>query len=263
MELKIDNREGSLLPLVCNRFDNSSIPNTIISCECLPLGDAIITDSNGADLIIFERKTLADLAASIVDGRYQEQSQRLLGCGLPPHNIVYIIEGTFTVYNYRARAITGDALWAAIVALSLKKGFSVMRTINTLETADYIYHVFRKSKDIFKSRISDNGGPQNIVDKHVASLSKVKRENITCENGQQLMLACIPGVSTKAANAILEEYTCIGDLIAALRKDPNCISGICIKCENGKLRRIPKTAVNNLRSYLLYERESTVIQVDS
>lgn len=40
---------------------------------------------------IVERKTADDLAASIMDGRYDEQKFRLKHCGL--NNVIYLIEG--------------------------------------------------------------------------------------------------------------------------------------------------------------------------
>ena len=74
--------------------------NHEIKCERLPLGDLILHDPNlgqGRDIVIFERKTLNDLAASIRDGRYKEQSFRLIetaaATGFNTHHIVYIIEG--------------------------------------------------------------------------------------------------------------------------------------------------------------------------
>ncbi|CAE7785586.1 Mus81, partial [Symbiodinium microadriaticum] len=40
---------------------------------------------------IVERKTVLDLASSIVDGRYEEQKQRLSSCGV--QHVVYLVEG--------------------------------------------------------------------------------------------------------------------------------------------------------------------------
>jgi crossover junction endonuclease MUS81 len=40
---------------------------------------------------IVERKTSDDLAASIRDGRYDEQKYRLKNCGI--NNVIYLIEG--------------------------------------------------------------------------------------------------------------------------------------------------------------------------
>jgi ERCC4-type nuclease len=85
MLIKLDYRETKLLPL-CTAYmsDNSSIQ--IIS-ENLPLGDAIICDETGKEKIIIERKSLADLAASIRDGRYNEQGYRLNQCETHNHHI--------------------------------------------------------------------------------------------------------------------------------------------------------------------------------
>lgn len=44
-------------------------------------------------LLIFERKSISDLLASLKDGRYEEQSYRLSGSNTNNHNIIYIIEG--------------------------------------------------------------------------------------------------------------------------------------------------------------------------
>ena len=41
---------------------------------------------------IIERKTADDLAASIMDGRYEEQKFRLKNCGI--NNVIYLVEGT-------------------------------------------------------------------------------------------------------------------------------------------------------------------------
>lgn len=72
--------------------------NHEIKSERLPLGDIILHDpAQEKDIVLFERKTLADLAASIRDGRYKEQSFRLIESattsGFNTHHIVYIIEG--------------------------------------------------------------------------------------------------------------------------------------------------------------------------
>ena len=59
----------------------------------LPLGDMIICDDEGYELIVIERKTLKDLLSSIKDGRYREQSFRLNNYPVHNHNIIYLIEG--------------------------------------------------------------------------------------------------------------------------------------------------------------------------
>ena len=96
MKLIVDIREKKLIKLLeafKNQFDFKKID---IEIKNLPLGDAIIVDDNGNEKIIVERKSLNDLASSIKDGRYIEQSHRLNGCEIHNHNIIYIIEGNLS-----------------------------------------------------------------------------------------------------------------------------------------------------------------------
>ena len=87
MKLIIDNREPKeLITTLQSRVDN-------VSLETLELGDIIIKNDNNETVLIFERKSLADLISSIKDGRYKEQSFRLSHSELDNKYIYYIIEG--------------------------------------------------------------------------------------------------------------------------------------------------------------------------
>ena len=76
--VKIDARERELIPLIREKMGETMTDQITISVESLPLGD-IIFCKDEQELMIIERKSVADLAASIKDGRYQEQSYRLDG----------------------------------------------------------------------------------------------------------------------------------------------------------------------------------------
>lgn len=190
---------------------SKSLEHHEIKSERLPLGDVILHDpSQGQqkDIVIFERKTLADLAASIRDGRYKEQSFRLIetaaATGFHTHNIVYIIEGDLARYDERHSQITKTALHSAMVSLLYYKGFSVFRTMNVGETADFILH--------FADKVAKEGPlPAAEIPTPTASYSEVsakkeKRDFITRENIGEIMLAQVPGVSAKMAAAILAKY---------------------------------------------------------
>jgi len=187
--------------------------NHEIKCERLPLGDIILHDpTQGRDIAIFERKTLSDLAASIRDGRYKEQSFRLIetaaATGFNTHHIVYIIEGDLAHYNERHSQITKTALQSAMVSLLYYKGFSVIRTMNVGETADFILHFADKvAKEGALPIAADNTecGSGAAAYSEVAS-KKEKRDYITRENIGEIMLAQVPGVSAKMASAILAKY---------------------------------------------------------
>ena len=182
--------------------------NHEINSERLPLGDIILHDpAQQKDIVLFERKTLADLAASIRDGRYKEQSFRLIesaaATGFNTHHIIYIIEGDLSRYDDRHTQITKTALQSAMVSLMYYKGFSVIRTMNINETADFILH--------FADKVAKEG-PFSVTDTTTAaaysevSAKKEKRDFITRENIGEIMLAQVPGVSAKTASAILSKY---------------------------------------------------------
>ena len=198
--------------------------NHQIKSERLPLGDIILHDPRQGrqkDIVIFERKTLNDLAASIRDGRYKEQSFRLIetaaATGFHTHNIVYIIEGDLARYDERHSRITKTALQSAMVSLLYYKGFSVMRTMNVGETADLILNfadkVAKESADGMKPAYDVGSGSDDTTTTATpaqayseVSAKKEKRDYITRENIGEIMLAQVPGVSAKMAAAILAKY---------------------------------------------------------
>jgi len=199
-------------------LSNSRTMNHEIKSERLPLGDIILHDpAQEKDIVLFERKTLVDLAASIRDGRYKEQSFRLIESattsGFNTHHIVYIIEGDLSRYDERHTQITKTALQSAMVSLMYYKGFSVIRTMNVAETADFILH--------FADKVAKEG-PLSVADSSTTattatttattttysevSTKKEKRDYITRENIGEIMLAQVPGISAKMAAAILAKY---------------------------------------------------------
>jgi ERCC4-type nuclease len=228
-----------------------------IKSERLPLGDIILHDpGQGRDIVLFERKTLNDLAASIQDGRYKEQSFRLLqtsaaataaSAGFHPHNIVYIIEGDITQYEAKRNKnnrITKTALQSAMVSLLYYKGFSVVRTMNLGETADFIIHfadkVAKESADgatpaYTRAHAHAHAQPEHHNDTESdatthdtaataqayseVAAKKEKRDYITRENIGEIMLAQVPGVSPKVAAAILAKYGgSVYEFLADLRR---------------------------------------------
>jgi ERCC4-type nuclease len=193
-----------------------------IKSERLPLGDIILHDpgqGRGRDIVLFERKTLNDLAASIQDGRYKEQSFRLIenatATGFHTHNIVYIIEGDIAQYEAKCNKnnrITKTAILSAMVSLMYYKGFSVVRTMNVGETAEFILHFADKvAKESADGATPAYDGDESSTDVTQQAYSEVatkkeKRDYITRENIGEIMLSQVPGVSPKIATAILAKY---------------------------------------------------------
>ena len=144
MFIKIDTRENDLMATMALLFKEH---NHTINMEKMALGDIILIDKKKDEIenekIIFERKSLYDLASSIKDGRYNEQSYRLTNYPIPNHNIIYLIEGNLSVWhnNYKVQANT---LYTAIFSLNYYKGFSVIKTVDITETAEYLLRMCDK-----------------------------------------------------------------------------------------------------------------------
>ena len=113
MLIRVDSREDALHGLFQINLVGTKHQ---LRSEALPVGDIILSSADGeTDYIVFERKSLADLAASIRDGRYKEQSLRLQAFpNVPNHNVVYIVEGDFARYNERFSKIGKKALHSAM-----------------------------------------------------------------------------------------------------------------------------------------------------
>ena len=266
MIIKIDTREQELFKLCESTIASiTKFSDIKLISETLPLGDIIINDGIN-DCIIIERKTLSDLAASIKDGRYEEQSYRLNGLQHHNHNIIYLIEGDMHRFNTFKERIDKQTLYSAMFSINYFKGFSVMRTINIEETAmiacNMTYKLVSGLKSGKKGFYSNTTSHDNVVcdqnntieeptEKDYCSvIKKVKKDNITPENIGEIMLCQIPGVSSASALAILSQYKTLPNLIQNIRDDETCINNICTIDSNGKSRKISKTAIATIVKFL-------------
>lgn len=268
--IKIDTREQELFK-IC-QTTKSGIANFAslqFVVEPLPLGDIIIYDEvNQKDLLIIERKSLSDLAASIKDGRYEEQSYRLNGIPHHNHNIIYLIEGDLTRFNTFKERTDKLTLYSAMISINYFKGFSVMRTISLEETAMLVcataYKIGKdKTRSAFYSchatsdecvdegaKLPDAKLPDaKLPDEYCTVVKKVKKENITSENIGEIMLCQIPGISSNTAIAIMSQFKTLPNLIKSIQENQECMNNICTQDANGKSRKISKSVIATLVQY--------------
>lgn len=255
----IDNREPK--DLIEYIKSKTKSPTTSV-VRPMDVGDYAIYEKDTPS-IIFERKSLNDLVASIKDGRYNEQSARLNSISLHNHNIIYIIEGDITRYKDEN---TQKMIYSAIFTMSYHKGFSIINSLNKIQTAEYILHFFDKycrektkrtafyhpsSAGIpdYDDSTSNNNTPCNIPDTDYCSLIKTsKKANITRDNILQIMLMQIPSISEKCAEAICAKFPNLETLLTVLRDEPEKLDELRFIDTN---RKISKTARENLSKYLL------------
>lgn len=227
--------------------------HTVIS-ERMAIGDIAIMRPRVAEaadnaqdgetlVVLFERKTIYDLAASIKDGRYKEQSFRLTNtAAVHNHNIVYIIEGDLVKYDAKRGGMSVSAIQSAMVSLMYYKGFSVYRTMNLDETAKFIQNFADKLETEDGKRTpyysntctgtgtgtgattdGDNLEKEKEKEEYCdVAVKKEKRDYITQDNIGVIMLSQIPGVSSKIATAIMKKYNnSIFSLLADMKRKLN------------------------------------------
>jgi ERCC4-type nuclease len=243
--------------------------------ENLPLGDAILC-KNETEMVIIERKSLRDLAASIKDGRYEEQSYRLNGLPIHNHNIVYLVEGDVNKFNVFKDRMEKLTLYSAMVSLNFYKGFSVNRSFNVEESALIICNMAHKigkceadGKSMFYRPLENIpekqepnseeldptlGQPLDKVD-YCTVAKKVKKDNVTPQNIGEIMLSQIPGVSSTTAIAIMNKFGTLQNLVMNINENANCLKDLSYTSGKGQTRKISKPALNNIVNYLKPNKE--------
>ncbi len=265
--LKIDNRERDIIKIINDVIAKDNLEDKIeVSIEVLDIGDFIITDHNGKELLIIERKSVNDLAASIQDGRYKEQSMRLDACEVHNHNIIYMIEGSINKYSNKHCRITKEALYSSLFSMNYYKGFSVIRSEDMNETTTIIVKFIKKilrEKTLKPHYInSTRKSSPSIVENEIISttpapleyhqvIKRNKKSNITPENIGYIMLSQIPGISGKMSQVIMDKHGSLYELIIKLKENPLLLNNDTYVTEKGQTRKINYKCIESIKKYLL------------
>jgi ERCC4-type nuclease len=186
----LDTREGELIRLL-------QAPQDIV--KQLPVADIWIgiTESNSISEggLLIERKSIRDLEASILDGRYREQRGRLLAsCHENKTQPMYIVEGSFS-------SGTGRLTKKALMKLS--------------ETAELIQTLVEQWKE-------DPTSLQRTTEvvKVTDGIHVQKKANAM--DPRQFAICCIaqcPGVSVKAAEQLVTTFGSLPGVLKASKEE--------------------------------------------
>lgn len=252
MELYIDYREHKLIEELTSR-------NIVFINDNLEIGDICIK-CNGKTIYLIERKTIEDLASSIRDGRYKEQSFRLNDYGLHNHHICYLIEGQLSKYKvskFSKNKIDKKIIHSAMCSLSFYKGFSIFQTENLYDTVDYIIHTFDKIKKENKEGCYVNSVLNQAEEKeekeekkYTSCIKKLKKDYLTPINIHIVMLSTIPGVSDTIATIIMDQYKTISNLIVEYQKNNQILKEFTY-IKNDKPKKLTKPVIQHIEEYLL------------
>lgn len=198
MRVVLDNRERAL-------FDLLRCPYELRN---LDVGDCCFYVGEDELVLAVERKTLADLAASIKDGRYREQKQRLLGA-LGRDRVLYVIEGALPfgcdVEDVVVQGIPARTLQTCVFNMLVRDGIRVVRTANAKETAAFLDGIAARAgkaadaREYFGATQQDGGSERPAS----SSIQPRKSDNHTPAATFLSQVAAVPGVSHKVAEAVV------------------------------------------------------------
>lgn len=256
MKLVVDSREQKIIDILL-RNGHDFITNN------LPVGDIILCDDMideniggttsvldhasaiydpneslavcAQKYIIIERKTIDDLAASIIDGRYREQKHRLMATSMAEKcDILYIIEGVLSSSKSFAssrssnktssspeRAIGSSVIFGAIISTMMRDGIKIVQTKNPETTVDFILQLKKRYEE--KSIFPSQSGEKIMNEDHAVAVAQqlqhgareimgIKKENMTKEIFFMVCLISLPGISLLTAKAILKKYNNISQI---------------------------------------------------
>jgi ERCC4-type nuclease len=211
----IDTREGDLIRLLEGTDEKVEVRQLPIAD--LWIGTATNTQENPHGIqengILIERKSIRDLEASILDGRYREQRGRLLAfCHETKAQPMYLLEGGLGSGTGRLQK---KALLKFIHRLTLHYQIPVIQTANLQETAEVFLTLVEQWKE-------DPTALQRTTElvKVSDGIHVQKKTNAT--DPRQFALSCLAqcsGVSVKMAEALLVQFQSIKGITAASVKE--------------------------------------------
>lgn len=167
-------------------------PDCRVSVQRLSLGDYQVDDK-----LLFERKTLPDFAASVMDGRLFRQAARLAAS---ERRGIIVLEGT--VKDIASHGITREALQGALISISVIFGIPLLRALDPMETARLMLHTARQVQSVRNGAIASKG-----------RRPKAKRRI------QLQILQGLPGIGPARAQSLLEKYGSVESVMQAGYED--------------------------------------------
>ena len=226
MKLTIDSRETALI----TEFKQFKEINAEVSP--LLLGDVLIETDEC--IYLMERKTKADFASSIIDGRYREQKERLINFRENSKSktckVVYIIEDSKynTKYTTHIRTATSSFI--------IESGFYTLNTKNVKDTAETISNFCKRC-----TNTKTKGESYNNL--------KFEKKNSTYSTFTK-MLCVIDGISMTTSQAIensgVNSIQELSEMLNTAEGEANLL-GIMITNK----RKMSKNLIDKLKKELL------------
>lgn len=200
--LILDTREHDL----ASHLTAIKVPFTI---QQLDVGDILIQDAGATPLLVIERKSHADFAASNADGRYREQRARLMAVHGSGVAVLYMLEGVWTETETRmfANGRTSESVLKRLsTRLLLRYGMPVLMSASLQETARWCRILLTQLQDdptTFQPEGDMATATMSAMTTMTAALSTAKKGNRTSHGIAAAMLSAMPGLGGKKVIELL------------------------------------------------------------
>jgi len=174
-------------------------PDFQVTVSRLKVGDYLVDGR-----FLFERKTLTDLVAAIIDGRLFKQALRLAGTPLRP---VMILEGTSR--DFADSGMRWESVQGALVTVALFCGIPLLRTRTPGETVRTMLFAARQAQTCANGALPRHGWRP-----------KGKQAR------QLYILQGLPNIGPERARRLLARFNCVGAVMSARTEDLCSVSGI-------------------------------------
>jgi ERCC4-type nuclease len=219
MALTVDSREHDLIEALTAAGE----PHRVATLDAGDL--AVAATAGGPPVLVLERKTWADFAASIVDGRYAEQKARLGRMRLAGGPVVgFLFEGAMPPRGPGARGGLSPArhkgLLSAQLSTVLRDGFPSIYTQSLADTVATLALLAARCARGAPRPLLRPGGPSSAPHADVVSappLSKKHAQYGSAEAVYVRQLMCVSRVSQAVAQGLARRWPSHKQLRAALR----------------------------------------------
>jgi ERCC4-type nuclease len=188
----VDTREQhSAVPAALAALGHCNVETRTLKCGGYLLDDALL----------FERKTLRDLVASIKDGRLFAQALRLRSAATCP---ALVLEGT--AQDLRDCAMSWEAIQGALAMLALSIQIPLLRTRSATETAKTMLFAAQQRTSWITSGLPRKG-----------------RRPRAQEALQRYILQGLPGIGPERASRLLQRFGSVASVMVA---DPAALAEV-------------------------------------
>ena len=184
---------------------------TVFTLKALEVGDFLIQAADGRPLLVVERKSHADFAASNRDGRYREQRARLMTVRGNGAAVLYILEGAWSAALDRTYGSTTEkTLQRLTTRLLLRYGIPVLASASIQETARWCVTLLAQLTEdaaVFEPEEGLSAATASAIADYTATFSAVKKGNKDAASTAAAMLSAVPGLGAKKVEALLAAHS--------------------------------------------------------